>query len=156
VVVPAEAVIRSGDYDQVFVVNPAGDFEPRRVRLGVESQGSVAIASGVEAGERVVVSAQFLVDSESSLRAAAARMTEPAGGAGMDHGGMDHSQMNHGGMDHSQMDHSEMDHGGVDHSQMDHSEMDHGGVDHSQMDHGGMDHSQMEHDGADHGAMNHD
>jgi Cu(I)/Ag(I) efflux system membrane fusion protein len=74
VVVPAEAVVRSGDYNQVFVVNEAGNFEPRRVSLGVESQGSVAIASGLDAGAQVVVSAQFLVDSESSLRAATARM----------------------------------------------------------------------------------
>jgi FtsP/CotA-like multicopper oxidase with cupredoxin domain len=66
------------------------------------------------------------------------------GGAGMDHGGMDHSQhagMDHGGMDHSQ--HAGMNHGGMDHSQ--HAGMNHGGMDHSQhagMDHGGMDHSQ--------------
>jgi Cu(I)/Ag(I) efflux system membrane fusion protein len=94
VVVPSEAVVRSGDYNQVFVVNAAGDFEPRRVELGVESQGEVAIASGVEAGERVVVSAQFLVDSESSLRAATARMTAPDSfGEGQDE--MDHEAHNH-------------------------------------------------------------
>lgn len=87
VVVPAEAVVRSGDYNQVFVVNDDGNFEPRRVSLGVESQGSVAIASGLDAGDRVVVSAQFLVDSESSLRAATARMSDPDR--------EDHEAMNH-------------------------------------------------------------
>jgi Cu(I)/Ag(I) efflux system membrane fusion protein len=172
VVVPAEAVVRSGDYSQVFVVNDGGNFEPRRVTTGVESRGEVAIAAGLEAGERVVVSAQFLVDSESSLRAATARMTEPDDGMEamdhstmehgadpeMDHSQMDHSTTDHGGMDHSQMDHSTMDHGGMDHGQMDHSTMDHGGMDHSQMDHstkdhGGMDHSQMDHSTMDHGAM---
>jgi Cu(I)/Ag(I) efflux system membrane fusion protein len=77
VVVPSEAVIRSGDYDQMFVVTPAGGFEPRRVVLGIESSGEVAVESGVSAGERVVVSAQFLVDSESRLREAAAKMLSP-------------------------------------------------------------------------------
>ena len=78
VVVPAEAVVRSGDYDQIFVVNASGNFEPRRVLLGVESSGEVAVVSGVDAGERVVVSGQFLVDSESKLREATAKMMTPA------------------------------------------------------------------------------
>ena len=152
VVVPADAVIRSGDYSQVFVVNEAGNFEPRRVTLGVESRGEIAIASGLEAGERVVVSAQFLVDSESSLRAASARMMEP-GNDGIE--GMDHSTM-----DHSRMDHSTMDHGddqGVDDSRMDHSTMDHSGdqgMDHSRMDHSTMDHGAREPDS--HKDMHHD
>jgi Cu(I)/Ag(I) efflux system membrane fusion protein len=127
VVVPSEAVVRSGDYNQVFVVNSAGNFEPRRVELGVESQGEVAIVEGLAAGERVVISAQFLVDSESSLRAATARMTEPDNGE-MDHGDMDHSTMDPGNMDHGEMDHSTMDHGEMDHSEMDHSQ--HGAHEH--------------------------
>jgi Cu(I)/Ag(I) efflux system membrane fusion protein len=77
VVVPAQAVVRSGDYDQIFVMTPAGGFEPRRVELGIESSGEVAIHSGIDAGDRVVVSAQFLVDSESSLREATAKMLAP-------------------------------------------------------------------------------
>ena len=108
-VVPSDAVVRSGDYNQVFVVNDAGQFEPRRVTLGVESRGEVSIEKGVEAGERVVVSAQFLVDSESSLRAATARMVEPDNGA-MDRSTMDHSTMDNSKMGHSKMDHSEMNH----------------------------------------------
>ena len=120
VVVPAESVVRSGDYNQVFVVNAAGDFEPRRVDLGVESLGEIAISSGLEAGERVVVSAQFLVDSESSLRAATARMTQPDS-AGEHESHMDHSMMNHGEMDHSEMNHGEMDHSEMNHDEMDHS-----------------------------------
>lgn len=74
VVVPAEAVVRSGDYNQIFVMTNDGKFEPRKVELGVESQGKVAVNSGVMAGERVVVSAQFLIDSESKLREATAKM----------------------------------------------------------------------------------
>ena len=74
VVIPAEAVIRSGDRAQVFVVRGAGKFEPRPVTLGIESNGQVAVLEGVKAGDEVVTSAQFLVDSESKLREATAKM----------------------------------------------------------------------------------
>ena len=77
IVVPAEAVVRSGDYDQIFVASGDGLFEPRKVVLGIESSGEVSVESGLEAGERVVVSAQFLVDSESKLREATAKMVAP-------------------------------------------------------------------------------
>ncbi len=77
VVIPAEAILRTGAYNQVFVVTDSGSFEPRRVQLGIESQGEVSITEGVNAGEKVVVSAQFLVDSESKLREATAKMMEP-------------------------------------------------------------------------------
>ncbi|RLA14026.1 MAG: efflux transporter periplasmic adaptor subunit [Gammaproteobacteria bacterium] len=76
VVIPAEAVVRSGSVNQVFVVRGPGKFEPRVVSLGIESGGQVAIVSGVEAGEQVVTSAQFLLDSESQLREATAKMRE--------------------------------------------------------------------------------
>jgi len=96
VVIPSEAVIRSGDRPQVFVVREPGKFEPRLVDLGVESSGRVAILKGVSAGEEVVTSAQFLVDSESKLREATAKMMESLqddGANEMDHfGAMD---MNH-------------------------------------------------------------
>ncbi|MAK42648.1 MULTISPECIES: efflux RND transporter periplasmic adaptor subunit [unclassified Spongiibacter] len=76
VVIPAESVIRSGGRTQVFVVRAPGKFEPRLVELGIESNGQVAVLSGVDAGEEVVTSAQFLVDSESKLREATAKMME--------------------------------------------------------------------------------
>lgn len=76
VVVPAEAIIRSGNKAQVFVVRAPGKFEPRIVELGIESGGQVAILEGVSAGEEVVSSAQFLIDSESKLREATAKMME--------------------------------------------------------------------------------
>jgi Cu(I)/Ag(I) efflux system membrane fusion protein len=76
VVIPLEAVIRSGKFTQVFVVSSPGKFEPRRVKLGLESDGRVVVLSGVEAGEEVVTSAQFLIDSESKLREATAKMME--------------------------------------------------------------------------------
>ncbi len=76
VVVPAEAIIRSGNRAQVFVVRAPGKFEPRIVELGIESDGKVAILEGVSAGEEVVSSGQFLIDSESKLREATAKMME--------------------------------------------------------------------------------
>jgi Cu(I)/Ag(I) efflux system membrane fusion protein len=74
VVIPAEAVIRTGDRTQVFVLREPGKFEPRQVKLGFESKGKVVVQEGIEAGEKVVTSAQFLVDSESKLREATSKM----------------------------------------------------------------------------------
>ena len=74
VTIPSEAVIRSGARNQVFIVTSPGKFEPRLVSLGLTSDGKVAIIEGIEAGEKVVTSAQFLIDSESKLREATAKM----------------------------------------------------------------------------------
>ncbi len=76
VVIPAEAIVRSGDKAQVFVVRAPGKFEPRLVKLGIESAGNVAILEGIVAGEEVITSAQFLIDSESKLREATAKMLD--------------------------------------------------------------------------------
>jgi Cu(I)/Ag(I) efflux system membrane fusion protein len=76
IVIPTEAVIRSGSRNQVFVQRAPGKFEPRVVTLGVSSEGYSEIIEGIEAGDEVVVSAQFLIDSESKLREAAAKMRE--------------------------------------------------------------------------------
>lgn len=78
VVIPAEAVIRSGAQTQVFVVREAGKFEPRPVTTGLASNGDIAIVEGLNAGEEVVTSAQFLIDSESRLHEATAKMREPS------------------------------------------------------------------------------
>ncbi len=77
--VPEEAIIRSGVRDRVFVVRAPGQFEPREVTVGVSSDDYVEILAGLEAGEEIVVSAQFLIDSESKLREAAAKMRKPGG-----------------------------------------------------------------------------
>ncbi|NOX50743.1 MAG: efflux RND transporter periplasmic adaptor subunit [Gammaproteobacteria bacterium] len=74
VVVPSEAIVRSGSREQVFIVREPGKFEPREVTLGVNAKGMTQILSGVEAGEQVVTSSQFLIDSESKLREATAKM----------------------------------------------------------------------------------
>jgi len=77
VVIPSEAVIRSGTRAQVFVVRGPGKFAPRVVTLGLSSNGKVAVLKGLKNGEEVVTSAQFLIDSESKLREATAKMMEP-------------------------------------------------------------------------------
>ena len=94
VVIPSEAVIRSGRSDRVFVVRAPGKFEPVIVKLGFQSAGQVAVLEGIEDGDEVVVSAQFLVDSESSLREATRKMmeiqdTKPANTTEMDDMDMD-------------------------------------------------------------------
>jgi len=76
VIIPDEAVIRSGSRNQVFIVKAAGKFEPRLVTLGVTSNGKVAVLKGIKAGEEVVTSSQFLIDSESKLREATAKMLQ--------------------------------------------------------------------------------
>jgi Cu(I)/Ag(I) efflux system membrane fusion protein len=78
VVIPSEAVVRSGMREQVFIVRGPGKFEPREVKLGVSSGGMVQILEGVAAGDEVVTSSQFLIDSESKLREATAKMLESA------------------------------------------------------------------------------
>jgi Cu(I)/Ag(I) efflux system membrane fusion protein len=68
---PEEAVIDTGERRVVFVETAPGRFQPREVELGRTGEGHYEVLGGLEAGERVVVSAQFLLDSESRLRAAA-------------------------------------------------------------------------------------
>jgi len=79
-VIPAEAVVGSGSGPQVFVVKAAGKFEPRQIVTGIEADGFVAVVKGLAAEEQVVTSAQFLIDSESKLREAMAKMLSPSKG----------------------------------------------------------------------------
>ncbi|WP_242392372.1 efflux RND transporter periplasmic adaptor subunit [Anaeromyxobacter oryzisoli] len=82
VAVPEQAVIRTGERAVGIVSLGGGWFEPRELKLGVAADGWVEILEGVRAGERIVTSSQFLIDSESNLRAAVAAMTgDQAGGA---------------------------------------------------------------------------
>ncbi|RMH81829.1 MAG: efflux RND transporter periplasmic adaptor subunit, partial [Calditrichaeota bacterium] len=78
-VIPSEAVIRSGERNIVFVVREPGKFEPREIRIGEEGGPGnryVRVLSGLLEGEQVVVSAQFLLDSESRLQEAIQKMLE--------------------------------------------------------------------------------
>jgi Cu(I)/Ag(I) efflux system membrane fusion protein len=73
--VPDSAVIPTGERTLVFVDKGDGHYEPREVALGARVPGGYEVRRGLTAGDRVVVSANFLLDSESSLRAAIARTT---------------------------------------------------------------------------------
>ena len=72
VTVPDSAVIDTGARQVVFVDMGEGRFAPREVKIGASGEGYYHIVSGVRAGEKVVTSANFLIDSESSFRAAIA------------------------------------------------------------------------------------
>ncbi len=72
--VPQEAVLDSGAGRTVFVDRGEGRLEPRKVELGEKVDGWYIVRKGLRAGERVVTSGNFLVDSESQLKAAATAM----------------------------------------------------------------------------------
>jgi multidrug efflux pump subunit AcrA (membrane-fusion protein) len=78
--VPSDAVLDTGDAKIVFVAKADGYFEPREVKLGVRGEDVYEVLAGLSDGENVVTSASFLIDSESSLKAALNRMTRPAAG----------------------------------------------------------------------------
>ena len=74
VIVPDEAVLRSGERSVVIVAAGDGVFQPREVRLGLAAQGMQEVTDGLAPGEKIVVSSQFLIDSESNLRAAISQL----------------------------------------------------------------------------------
>jgi Cu(I)/Ag(I) efflux system membrane fusion protein len=74
--VPSEAVIQTGKRSVVIVAQGDGKFAPVEVETGAEATGQTEIRKGLEAGQKIVVSGQFLIDSEASLRATEARMGE--------------------------------------------------------------------------------
>ena len=76
VMIPRSALIRSGSEDRVVVALGEGRFAPRRVTVGAESGDRVVIREGLAEGEQVVVTGQFLLDSEANLRAGMERLGE--------------------------------------------------------------------------------
>lgn len=78
--VPTEAIVATGSDSRVIVARSEGGFEPVRVRMGHSSGGRTEILEGLQGGERVVTSGQFLIDSEASLSGALQRLdaTAPA------------------------------------------------------------------------------
>lgn len=111
--VPREALIRGGTTDRVVIALGDGRFRSRPVQVGVESGDRVAIHEGLGAGERVVTSGQFLIDSESNIDTALGRMSEAVGETetgGRDLGGEQEAPVHAGhdmdtageAMDHSQ------------------------------------------------------
>ena len=77
-VVPSSAVLQSGERAVAFVDHGNGNLEPRTVVLGPQVNDAVVVVSGLKAGERVVSSANFLVDSEAQLQSAFQNFAPPA------------------------------------------------------------------------------
>ncbi|UWU24254.1 efflux RND transporter periplasmic adaptor subunit (plasmid) [Rhizobium sp. CB3060] len=73
--VPNSAIVDTGDRQVVFIDKGDGRFEPKDVKLGVRGDDNTEIQQGVAAGDKVVVSANFLLDAESNLNAALSAMT---------------------------------------------------------------------------------
>ena len=78
VVIPLEALIRTGREERVVIALGEGRFESRSVQAGIESGEWVEVLEGVQPGEDIVVSGQFLIDSEASLKASMMRMAPAA------------------------------------------------------------------------------
>jgi Cu(I)/Ag(I) efflux system membrane fusion protein len=79
--VPSEAVIRTGRRTLVMLAQPGGRFQPAEIQAGREGDGRTEVLAGLSEGEKVVVSGQFLLDSEASLSGLRARSiseTKPA------------------------------------------------------------------------------
>jgi Cu(I)/Ag(I) efflux system membrane fusion protein len=68
IVVPKNAVLRTGKMDMVYVKKSGNAFVPREVKIGGERNGKYLITSGIDSGDEIVVSAGFLIDSESQIR----------------------------------------------------------------------------------------
>jgi len=69
-------VLNSGRQQTVFVVHDGGTFEPRTITVGPIVSGNVVVLSGLKAGEKIVTSGNFLIDSESRLKSADSGMKE--------------------------------------------------------------------------------
>jgi membrane fusion protein, copper/silver efflux system len=83
--IPSEALIATGERNLVMVAKENGSFMPVEVERGLEANGQTEIRKGLQAGQRVVLSGQFLVDSEASLKGVLARQgaaSEPAAASG--------------------------------------------------------------------------
>lgn len=78
VLVPSESVIRTGERSLVVLAENEGRFRQQEVEVGIEMGGSTEIRKGLKPGDKVVLSGQFLLDSEASLRAGLSRMEAPA------------------------------------------------------------------------------
>jgi Cu(I)/Ag(I) efflux system membrane fusion protein len=81
VAIPLSSVIDSGNRQVILVARGEGRFEPRPVKLGIKGEGYVEVLEGISEGESVVVSANFLIDAESNLRAALSSFTNETNNA---------------------------------------------------------------------------
>lgn len=85
IVVPGDAVIETGKRSLVFVKTGASRFEPREIKVGPRVENGFIILSGLEGGEEIVISANFLIDAESKFQAAIQKGTPSQPGHG-EHG----------------------------------------------------------------------
>lgn len=85
VLIPGEALIRTGRSERVIVALGAGRFAQREVRAGTESGDDVEILDGLAVGEQVVVAGQFMIDSESQVRSSLRRYGQESGTGAHDH-----------------------------------------------------------------------
>jgi Cu(I)/Ag(I) efflux system membrane fusion protein/cobalt-zinc-cadmium efflux system membrane fusion protein len=81
-VVPATAAFHSGTKNLVFVYGGEGNIEPREIEFGPQVGDQIVVAKGLKAGEEIITSANFLIDSEAQLQAAAGAFVPPPPGAG--------------------------------------------------------------------------
>ena len=81
-VVPASSIFHSGTRQLIFISHGDGQFEPREIQTGIQVGDQVIISKGVRSGDPIVTSANFLIDSESQLQAAAGAFVPPPPGAG--------------------------------------------------------------------------
>jgi Cu(I)/Ag(I) efflux system membrane fusion protein/cobalt-zinc-cadmium efflux system membrane fusion protein len=81
-VIPASGVFQTGTRQVAFVQKGEGQFEPREIETGIQSGDDVVVAKGLRPGERIVTSANFLIDSESQLQAAMGSFAPPPPGVG--------------------------------------------------------------------------
>lgn len=75
IAVPEQAIIRSGERNIAVIALGGGFFDPREIKLGVSAGGYVQVLEGIHEDESIVVSSQFLIDSESNLKAAINQMS---------------------------------------------------------------------------------
>jgi Cu(I)/Ag(I) efflux system membrane fusion protein len=122
--IPQEAVLDSGAEQVVFVALEGGYFESRKVQLGDRVDDRVIVLSGLKAGEKIVTSGNFLIDSESTLKSALSGMGMP---------GMDHAKSSGGTFEQKPSDLSSPQPPAMDHSQ--HDKADKPSVKEGPMDH---------------------
>jgi Cu(I)/Ag(I) efflux system membrane fusion protein len=138
IVVPTDAVIRTIEGDRVVLRTPTGDFRVVPVEVDQYGQSKVSLLRGLKEGDEIVVSGQFLLDSEANRGSALARLTpaeNPAGAShspsDADHSTMHHESMHHESMHHESMHHESKQHESVHHDTMQHSVSQHGPADHN-------------------------
>jgi len=81
-IIPASSVLQSGTRQMAFVDHGGGYLEPREIQLGTRVGDEFIVQKGLKRGERIVTSANFLIDSESQLQAALGSFAPPPPGAG--------------------------------------------------------------------------